>query len=161
MNFIKPVYAVTEFGLETEKAGNLCAGEGLGPFAKFLCTFNRPASDQTLEQQATENIGNANQAVRAFAVLFSNIIGVFVVVAGLLFLFQFMLGGFKWLTAGGDKAKLESAQQSLLHAVIGLVIVLAAYAIVVLVGSILGIDILLNNPEQFVDQLNPALTPVE
>ncbi len=141
---------MTLFGLTPVETGNLCEGEGLGPFAKFLCLLERTPGQEG---------GNANQAVRAFAVLFSNIIGVFVVVAGLLFLFQFMLGGFKWLTAAGDKAKLESAQQSLLHAVIGLVIVLAAYAIVVLVGSILGIDILLNNPEQFVDQLNPVLTP--
>ena len=149
---------MTLFELTPVPAGNLCKGEGLGPFAKFLCSLKRTPG-QTAELQTTENIGNANQAVRAFAVLFSNIIGVFVVVAGLIFLFQFMIGGFKWLTAAGDKAKLESAQQSLLHAVIGLVIVLAAYAIIVLIGSILGIDILLNDPKEFVNQLNPALTP--
>lgn len=136
------------FQLTPEDAGNLCGGEdsvGLGPFARFLCKLPRGDGAEA----------NAKQAFFAFATLISNIIGVFVVVAGLLFLFQFMLGGFKWLTAGGDKAKLETAQQSLLHAVIGLVIVLAAYAIVALFGSILGIDILLTDPEALVDQLNP------
>lgn len=157
MNIIKPVFAA--FELKPETAGKLCEGEGLGPFAKFLCSFSRPTADQTIEQQTITNTANANQAVRAFAVLFSNIIGVFVVVAGLIFLTQFLLGGFRWLTAGGDKGKLETAQQSLLHAVIGLIIVLAAYAIVTLIGSILGIDILINNPEQFVNQLNPNITP--
>lgn len=141
------------FKLIPESAGNLCEGGGLGPFAKFLCNLPTPNPNDPNAQ----NVANAGGAFLAFATLISNIIGVFVVVAGLLFLFQFMLGGFKWLTSAGDKAKLENAQQSLLHAVIGLVVVLAAYAIVALVGSILGIDILLTNPDVFVQQLNPNI----
>ncbi|MBI2029286.1 hypothetical protein HYT02_02640, partial [Candidatus Gottesmanbacteria bacterium] len=127
MNIIRPVFAE----VTPVPAGNFCDGGGLGPFADFLCKLNRNPNDPT------QSAINAGSAFLAFATLISNIIGVFVVVAGLVFLAQFMLGGFKWLTAGGDKAKLESAQQSLLHAVIGLVIVLAAFAIVSLVGSIL------------------------
>lgn len=152
MNIIKPVFAE----VTPVPAGDFCSGGGLGPFADFLCTLSRDSSDPT------KNAVNAGSAFLAFATLVSNIIGIFIVVTGLVFIAQFMLGGFKWLTAGGDKAKLEIAQHSLLNALIGLVIVLAAYAIVSLFGSILGIDILLTNPGAFVQQLNPAnitLTP--
>lgn len=131
-----------------ENIGDLC-GEGLGPFAKFLCTLTPgPANTQN----------NAIRAFSSFAYLVSNVIGIMSVVAGLWFAFQVIIGGLNWLTSSGDKARLEKAQLTLVHAVIGLTIVLAAYALINLVGKVLGFDLLISNPADFVNKLrfNPS-----
>jgi len=40
-----------------------------------------------------------------------------------------MIGGFKWVTAGGEEEKVKKAKKYIFQGLIGLVIVLAAYAI--------------------------------
>ncbi len=142
MNLIKPVYAAPT----PKPIGDLCSGGGLGPFAEALCKLLPTAGNET---------NNAKLAFGAFAFLISNVIGIMVMVAGVWFIIQFLLGGFSWLSSGGDKGKLEKAQQTLLHAVIGLVIVLSAYALISLISAVLGVDLLLNNPGAFVDRLKP------
>ena len=44
-----------------------------------------------------------------------------------------LLGGFKWMTAGGNEEKVESAKKTLYAAIIGLVIILAGWGISVYV----------------------------
>ncbi len=145
MNLIKPVLAAPGDPVPTP-IGDLCSGGGLGPFAEFLCKLTPAPGNEP---------NNATAAVGALAFLISNIIAVFTVVAGLVFIIQFLIGGFNWLTSSGDKAKLETAQQKLINSVVGLVIVVSAYALVSLVGAIVGIDILINDPGALVDRLRP------
>ncbi len=49
---------------------------------------------------------------------------------GALFLLLFVFGGFRYLTAGGDSKKVDSAKQTLKNAVIGIIIVIGAYLII-------------------------------
>lgn len=46
-----------------------------------------------------------------------------------IFLILMILAGFRWMTAGGNEAQVKKAQETITTAIIGLVIVLAAYAI--------------------------------
>lgn len=48
---------------------------------------------------------------------------------GLLFVILIIWSGFQWMTAGGSSDAVTKAKQRIINAVIGLVIVLAAYAI--------------------------------
>ena len=48
---------------------------------------------------------------------------------GVIFLVLLIYAGFRWMTAGGNEEAIKDAKQMLLNAVIGLVIVLAGYAI--------------------------------
>lgn len=144
MNLVPPVFAQ----VTPHPVGKLCGDEGLGPFAKFLCNLPTP-----IPGDAGSNTNNATKTVAAVAFLFSNIVGVLSVVAGIIFVIQFLIGGIGWLTSGGDKAKLESAQQKLINAAVGLIIVLGAYALVNLLGSLLGFDIMIAHPETFVQNL--------
>lgn len=57
---------------------------------------------------------------------------------GLIAVIMIIVGGFKWMTAGGDEEKIESAKKLLTAAVIGLVIVLLAWAIVIFVAGALN-----------------------
>ncbi|MCB9803099.1 hypothetical protein H6761_03785 [Candidatus Nomurabacteria bacterium] len=47
-----------------------------------------------------------------------------------IFLVLIVLAGFKWMTSAGNSQKIESAKETILNSVIGLVIVLVSYAIV-------------------------------
>jgi len=53
-----------------------------------------------------------------------------------------VIGGIKWIASGGDKAQTESARNQITAALVGLVIVFAAWAILALIKVFFGIDIL-------------------
>ena len=95
----------------------------------------------------------------ALSSVISTIIGFITVVAGLYFLFQFIIGALNYISASGDKTKLQGAQDRISNAIVGLILVVAAYAIVGVVGSVLGIDIFLENQEALVGALNLTSPP--
>lgn len=60
--------------------------------------------------------------------------------AAILFLSMCLYGAFLILTGGDTPEKLKKGQQTLIFAIIGLVIVLAAFIIVKLIGLVLGVN---------------------
>lgn len=66
----------------------------------------------------------------------ANIIRSVLQVLGILFLILTVYAGFLWMTAGGNEDQVKKAKSLLFQAVIGLVIILAAYAITQFVISI-------------------------
>ncbi len=62
-------------------------------------------------------------------VVVSNVIRIFLGFMGAVFLILIIMGGFKWMTAGGNDQAITDAKARLMHAVIGLTIVIAAYSI--------------------------------
>lgn len=109
-------------------------GAGLGPFAD-------------------PKIQSKTGGLEAVASTVSGIIGVMTLAAGIWFIFQFITGAFFWITSGGDKNKLHEARDRITHALVGLIIVVAAWALMAIVGQFLGIDILLTNPTTIMDNL--------
>jgi len=79
---------------------------------------------------STENldIGNANPEDMVVSVI-NWILGILALIAVIMIL----VGGFKWMTAGGNEEKTEGAKKLLIAALIGLVIILAAWGISVYV----------------------------
>ena len=61
--------------------------------------------------------------------LVGKIINIFLSVLGVIFVILIIYGGYTWMTAYGDKTKLDKAKDLINNAVIGLIIVLSAYAI--------------------------------
>lgn len=62
------------------------------------------------------------------------------IVGAFLVLVYLILGGIEWITSGGDKSKTESAQNKITNAVIGLIILAASYAILLIVLNFLGFE---------------------
>ena len=52
-----------------------------------------------------------------------------------------LIGGIRWILAGGDKAAAESARGTLTAAIVGLIIVLVAWAIMWFIEQVFGIAI--------------------
>ena len=65
----------------------------------------------------------------------SGLIKMSLVVAAVVFFFILVIGGIKWIASGGDKAQTESARNQITAALVGLVIVFAAWAIVALINA--------------------------
>jgi len=62
-------------------------------------------------------------------VMVARVIRIVLELLGVIALAIIMYAGFKWMTAGGDETKIEEAKKQLTNGVIGLVIILAAFAI--------------------------------
>jgi len=63
------------------------------------------------------------------------------VIAALVFFFILVIGGIRWIASGGDKQQTEAARNQITAALVGLVIVFAAWAIVQLINTFFGINI--------------------
>jgi arginine exporter protein ArgO len=85
--------------------------------------------------------------------LFSNLFSMFTFVAGIAFLIYFVIGAINWITAGGDAQKVEKAGKQITNALTGLILVVAAYSLIAIVSTVLGLDIL--NPESIINNLGP------
>ena len=62
-------------------------------------------------------------------------------VAGVAMFFNLVIGGIQWISSGGDPKALDSARRRLTNAVVGLIIVVAAYAIALILQQVFGIRI--------------------
>lgn len=74
--------------------------------------------------------------------IISNVLVVLTVVSAIAFTLYFLLGGLNWITAGGDKGKIDKAKGMMTNGAIGIIVVAVSYAIVWIVGKALGLDIL-------------------
>ncbi|MGB9706518.1 MAG: hypothetical protein ACPLXP_00375 [Microgenomates group bacterium] len=110
-------------------------GTGLGPWS-YLFGFK-----------------DVSKAAGVFTGIISNIIGVMTIVAGIWFIFQFIIGGYSYMIAGGDPQKMGQATQKITSALIGLVVIVAAYAIISLLGELLGFKFL--NLAPLIKELGP------
>lgn len=61
--------------------------------------------------------------------------------AGLLLLFILILGGFELMTSAGDPKKMEAAKGKITNAIIGFIIIFAAYWLVQILEVIFGLTI--------------------
>ena len=63
------------------------------------------------------------------------------IIAVLIALFFLIWGGVRWITSGGDKAKVESARGTIIAAIIGLVIAFLAFFVLSLALSFFGLSL--------------------
>ena len=61
--------------------------------------------------------------------------------AAIIFFFILVWGGIQWIVSGGDKAATEASRGRITAALVGLVIVFAAWAIAALIGTFFGVEI--------------------
>lgn len=89
----------------------------------------------TINQPGNIKISDVGQLISA-------LVGTLLIIAALLAFFFLILGGIQWITSGGDKAGMEAARNKITHAIVGLIIVGAAWAIMLLVQNFLGVSII-------------------
>lgn len=62
--------------------------------------------------------------------LITKIVNIFSVIVGLIAVIMIIFGGFRYITSGGDSTKVNSAKNTILYAIVGLIIVALAQVIV-------------------------------
>lgn len=72
----------------------------------------------------------------------SGLIRLVLVITALVFFAILVWGGIRWITSRGDKQEVENARNQITHALIGLAIVFAAWAILKLIQALFDINIL-------------------
>lgn len=73
--------------------------------------------------------------------IISALIRLSMVVAAIVFFFILVVGGIRWIASGGDKAQTEAARSQITAALVGLVVVFAAWAIVALINTFFKVNI--------------------
>ncbi len=71
------------------------------------------------------------------------IIGLVFVVGAISFFFMLTWGAVGWILSGGDKAHIESSKARITNAFVGFILMIGSYAIIKLIETFFGIDILL------------------
>lgn len=64
------------------------------------------------------------------------------IIALILVLFMLVWGALQWIFSGGSKEAVGAARDRIIHALVGLAILAVAFALVVLAGQFIGIDLL-------------------
>jgi len=97
----------------------------LAPFSVLAATSVISKLQGAGSQAGFSTAGNG-EAIFTYVGL---IVNVALSLLGIIFLVLIVYGGFVWMTAGGDEAKVEKAKQTFSRAAIGLLVVLCAFAI--------------------------------
>lgn len=77
-----------------------------------------------------------------FSAIIPKIITLILIVGSIIFFFMLLIGGVQWISSGGDKAALEAAKGRITSALVGIVILFSAFAIIKLVETFFGVDLL-------------------
>ncbi len=70
--------------------------------------------------------------------IISGVITFLLIAAAIIFFFILVMGGIKWIMSQGEESKVKAARDQVTHALIGLVIVFAAWAIIRLISYAFG-----------------------
>lgn len=87
--------------------------------------------------------GQEIATIQGLECLFQNVVTVLTALAGLAVFIMLLTGGLKYLTSGGDPKAQEQAKGTLTFAVLGLVLIIAAYLILNFISTFTGIPDLL------------------
>lgn len=104
----------------------LCMMFGLVAFAHQGSTSAINVSKGCSGGEVCKELKNTN----AVNPLVRTLIGTMLFILGTISVIMIIVGGIKYTTSNGDQAKVTSAKNTILYAVVGLVVALLAYAIV-------------------------------
>ena len=114
--------------------------EKLKELVSYLMVLPALAAEEDISILPTDQFERLGQLHVSGVV--SAAIRLILVVAALISFIFLVIGGIKWITSGGDKEGTAKAQSTITAALIGLLIVFAAWAIIRLIQVFFGIEIL-------------------
>lgn len=101
----------------------------------------QPVAAQTPEQSACQGSGgtwngtSCTQGTRTVPGTIKNVGNIIIFITGAVAVLMIIIGGLRYTLSGGDQGTISSAKNTIMYAVVGLVVAIAAYAIVNLVLS--------------------------
>lgn len=101
----------------------------------ILAPLATRAQINVLPDETKENLENIGFTEKDPREITTNIINIALGFLGLIAVILILIGGFKWMTAGGNEEQVSEAKKWIYSGIIGLVIIFAAYAIATFVIS--------------------------
>ncbi len=102
---------------------------------KAYANFEPP---EPLPADYCENIKWDKLELRALVCIFNRVYNALILSAGAVFIIWMIISGIRYMAAGGDEKAIAAARSSLTYAVLGFIGVLGAYAIIAILGTLLG-----------------------
>lgn len=102
--------------------------------AQSIAPINNPALPKLSNK-------TPKQAPELLGTFITGIIGLILVFSTLFALAQLLQGGLEWISSGGDKTGLDNARNRITNALIGLILVFAAWSLFVVILKFLGISL--------------------
>ncbi len=86
---------------------------------------------------------NGDQVVtfKWFEFLFGNVVQAVLALGGIALFVMLVVGGFQYITAGGNPQGIEAARKTLTYAILGIVLLAASFLILVLIKDFTGVDV--------------------
>lgn len=76
--------------------------------------------------------------------VFSNILSVAIGIGGIVLFIMIVMGGFSYISAGGDPQKAAAAKNTITYAIFGVVLLALAYLFLRLIAGFTGVNEILN-----------------
>ncbi|MCL5411822.1 MAG: DUF1700 domain-containing protein [Patescibacteria group bacterium] len=105
----------------------------------YLATM---AVTAALAQGTVSQVPNTVTPFSDLGQLISNVIVLVIFFAALLVFIFLLIGGLQWITSGGDKAAAQAARDRITAALVGLIIVVGAFAIMLIIERVFGVSVL-------------------
>lgn len=118
------MFAVAGVNAQTNGIGTDHNGPGYSPTQEAEGSNAVGWGGQANNYQANTGLGNNDP--RSIA---ANIINIILGFLGILAVVLILFGGFKWMTAAGNEDKVAEAKKLLVAGVVGMIIILSAYAL--------------------------------
>ncbi len=88
------------------------------------------------------DLGGINPGTGAgFSQILNNLSGFIVALAGIALFLNLLMGGLRYITAGGDPKAVDSAKKTITNSITGMAIVAAGYFLALMIRAITGFDI--------------------
>lgn len=84
---------------------------------------------KSTDNEIGKTFGEEIQGPEDIRIIAASVIKIFLGFLGIIFLVLLVIAGFKWMTSSGSEEKIKEAQGQIKNAVIGIIIILASYAI--------------------------------
>lgn len=110
--------------------------------ALVLCFLAKPGISPIY---AANIVGNEPNRLCDLVDIFGNAIGIVVAIAGIVLFVMLVLGGFKYLTSGGDPKGIEQARGTLTYAIAGVALLAIAWLILLFIKTFTGVEVTVFN----------------
>ena len=109
---------------------------------KLLAVITNPAIDPKIGYAEPTRGFSQTDTTHVIRLFISNFVKLSFIIGSIVFFFMLLWGGFEYITAGGDKDRVGNESKRITNALIGMVLLLATFAISRLVNQVFGINLL-------------------
>jgi len=92
-------------------------------------------------QEYSDLSGDSPATLQDLEVVFSRVVEIVLGLAGIVLFLMLIMGGFRFITVGGDPKAIEGAKKTLTYAIGGIVLIALSFLILRFISTFTGVDV--------------------